>query len=151
MREPVLLQPSLPLFQTPHLAALIVPNNSQIPPHYHLIISRIDILPLARHPQTPRDRLAVLIEQPRQPAVWTSRRFERFVEGQPVAAVGEGFAGFGWEGLEAGVGRVAEGVEVGLLFFFVDGAVCAYEKLVVGVVAGYARGVPQWVGDAVGW
>lgn len=67
-----------------------------------------------------------------------------------MAAVGEGFAGFGREGPEAGVGGVAEGVKVGLLFFFGDGAVCAYEELVVGVVAGYARGVLRGVGDAVG-
>ena len=67
-----------------------------------------------------------------------------------MAAVGEGFAGFGREGPEAGVGGVAEGVEVGLLFFFGDGAVCAYEELVVGVVAGDVGGVSQWVGDAVG-
>ena len=64
-----------------------------------------------------------------------------------MSAVGEGFAGFGREGPEAGVGRVAEGVEVELLFvffFFVLGdgrAVGTYEEFVGGVVAGDAGGV----------
>lgn len=63
-----------------------------------------------------------------------------------MAAVGEGFAGFGREGPEAGVVGVAEGVEV----FFVlvvalllgyGGTVCAYEEFVVVVAAGDGGGV----------
>ena len=64
-----------------------------------------------------------------------------------MGAVGEGFAGFGREGPEAGVGGVAEGMEVRLLsvFFFSVlgdvGAVGAYEEFVVVVIAGDAGGV----------
>lgn len=68
-----------------------------------------------------------------------------------MGAVGEGFAGFGREGPEAGVGGVAEGVEVffGLVVAFLlgdGGAVCAYEEFVVGVVAGDGGGVARRVG-----
>ena len=62
-----------------------------------------------------------------------------------MAAVGEGFAGFGREGPEAGVGGVAEGVEVDLIILVVllgyGGAVCAYEEFVVVMVAGDVGGV----------
>ena len=71
-----------------------------------------------------------------------------------MAAVGEGFAGFGREGPEAGVGGVAEGVEVGLVvlglkvvlpvlvvLLWYGGAVGAYEEFVVVMVAGDVGGV----------
>ena len=71
-----------------------------------------------------------------------------------MATVGESFAGFGRERPDAGVGGVAEGVEVGLLlvFFFLryGAVVCAYEEFVVVVVVGDVGGVLRRVGDCSG-
>ena len=76
MRSTTFFEPGIVSSHLSDLAALIPTYDRPIPPLHDLIVRLIQISTLLHLDQSSRDRLAILIQHPRQSAIWKPRLFK---------------------------------------------------------------------------